>query len=198
MLGAEPPLGDADVARLATLHVRSIDDSVPALVGEGFARRLYAFLAASERELLLVERVDGRVEGACVVSFAPASLQGRIARAHPTALVRAALTKPAFRSFLWQRLRHAFAGGVEPEKAPEISYIFSAPESRSRQLGRRLIEQVDDALRGRNVARYYVKTLDDPANRAIEFYERNGFERIGVREEGGRRFVEFHKHLGAR
>lgn len=198
MQGAEPPLDDVDVARLAALHVQSIDDSLPALVGEGFTRGLYAFLAASEHELLLVERVDGRAEGACVVSFAPASLKGRIARAQLTALVRAALTKPAFRGFLWHSLRHAFAGDAEPEKAPEITYIFSAPESRSRQIGRRLIERVDDALRQRDVTRYYVKTLDDPANGAIQFYERTGFERIGLREDGGRRFVEFHKRLAAR
>ena len=53
-------------------------------------------------------------------------------------------------------------------------------------------------LAARGVHTYYVKTLDDPGNRAIAFYEREGFERIGTRIEAGRRFVEFHKRLDQR
>ena len=40
-----------------------------------------------------------------------------------------------------------------------------------------------------------MKTLDEPAHRAIAFYEANGFSRHGARREGGRRFVVLHKKL---
>ena len=57
--------------------------------------------------------------------------------------------------------------------------------------------RVDEAMRDQGIDVYYVKTLEDPDNRAIAFYEREGFERIGIRLERGRRFVEFHRRLRA-
>jgi len=191
-------LAEADLARLAELHVASIDDSLPALLGERFTRGLYRFFSASELELLLVERVEGRIEGACVVSLAPATLNRRIARATFGSLlpaaVRSVLTRSEFRALLWHTLRDS----GEEEKVPEITYVFVASVLRGRNLGQRLVGQVDAALSERGVAGYYVKTLDDPANRAVQFYEQNGFRCIGLRKEGGRNFVEFHRQLSVR
>ena len=134
------------------------------------------------------------------VSEAPGSLQSRIARATlaqllPSALA-ALLTRVALWRFLAATFREALRSHPEPEKAPEITYVFTNPQFRGRKLGRRLIERVDELLRARGIDVYYVKTLDDPGNRVIAFYEREGFERIGTRDEAGRRFVEFHKRLG--
>jgi len=194
----EPVLTDADLARLAALHVASIDDSLPALLGARFTRGLYRFFSTSQHELLLVERVEGRIEGACVVSFAPATLNHRIARATFCSLLPLAaltvLARSEFRALLWHTLRDS-AG---EEKAPEITYVFVSPVLRGRELGKRLIERVDAALSEREVSGYYVKTLDESANRALRFYEQNGFRRIGLRKEGGRSFVEFHRQLSTR
>ena len=60
------------------------------------------------------------------------------------------------------------------------------------------VESLEEAMRAQGIDVYYVKTLDDPANRALRFYDENGFKRIGHKEEGGRRFVEFHKALAPR
>ena len=197
-MNSEPVLTEADLARLAALHVASIDDSLPALLGARFTRGLYRFFSASEHELLLVERVEGRIEGACVVSFAPATLERRIARATFWSLLpaaaRAVLTRAEFRALLLHTLR----GPAGEEKAPEITYVFVSPVLRGRELGKRLVERVAAALSEREVSGYHVKTLDDPANRALRFYEQNGFRRIGLRKEGGRSFVEFHRQLSTR
>ncbi len=198
----EHALDAEDLGRLAALHVVCIDDSLPALLGPRFAARLYAFLDRSECEHVLCERVDDRVESAVVVSESPGDLQGRIARATLPHLLAAAgvalLTRWAFWRFLFGTLGDVLRRGAEPEKAPEITYVFTNPQLQGKQLGKRLIQRVDELLRSRDIDGYYVKTLDDPANRAIAFYEREGFERCGVRIETGRCFVEFHKRLGER
>jgi hypothetical protein len=134
----EPALDRGDLARIADLHVASIDDSLPGLLGRAYAGRMYRFVARSERELLLVERVGGRVESACVVSEDPASLQVRLALATLPALAAAAgvalLRRTAFRSWLCHRVNEALAGGGA-EPGPEITYIFTNPDLRGRGLG---------------------------------------------------------------
>jgi GNAT superfamily N-acetyltransferase len=181
MLEPDEQLSEEEVARIAALHVESIDDSLPALLGPAFARRLYRFLSTSDRELLLVERVAGRPESACVVSFAPGSLHGRILRATLPVLVWRSLVgllaSAAFRRFLAHAVADALRGEGSPEQAPEITYVFTNRELRGKRLGQRLVARVDRALGERGVDRYFVKTLDEPTNRALRFYEENGFER---------------------
>ena len=188
-----------DLVRLGELHARCIDDSLPALLGPRFAARLYAFLQSSASEHILCARVDGRVESAVVVSESPEDLQARIARATLLHLVpaslRAMLTRAAFWRFLAGALRDSLAGGTEPEHSPEITYVFTNPQLQGRKLGKGLIARVDAWMIERGIGAYYVKTLDDPTNRAVDFYQREGFERIGTRAEAGRRFVEFRKTL---
>jgi len=201
-MATQQRLSDSDIARAAALHVESIEDSLPALLGGSLVRRLYRYLDSSDSELVLVERVDEQVESVCVVSFDPGSLQRRIARATASELVWRAVwavfANPLFRNMLWNTVRDAIAGAEDPGKAPEITYVFTNTQFRGKHLGQRLIERVDSELRDRGFDCYFVKTLDDPSNRAIHFYDENGFDRFGSRIEGGRRFVEFQKHLAAR
>lgn len=200
-MATQQRLSDPDIARAAALHVDSIDDSLPALLGGSLVRRLYRYLDSSDSELVLVERVGEQVESVCVVSFDPGSLQRRIARATASELVWRAVwavfAKPLFRTLLWNVARDAIVGTEQQAKAPEITYVFTNPQFRGQRLGQRLVERVDAELRDRGFDCYFVKTLDDPSNRAIRFYDENGFDRFGSRIEGGRRFVEFQKHLAS-
>lgn len=192
------PLSSGDFERIGQLHVESIDDSLPALLGSAYAADLYRFLARSERELLFVELTEERVESCCVVSLEPDSLQARIARATSFALGRSALIalrRPAFRQYLRGALRDALRSGAHSTRAPEITYIFTNRSGRGRGLGGILIDRVDTYLRNASFSSYFVKTLDVPSNRAIGFYERHGFVPIGRCQEAGRTFVEFEKPL---
>jgi len=201
MVDPEQELSNVDVERIAALHVESIDDSLPTLLGEGFARALYRYLEGSEHELVFVERVEGRVESVCVVSFEPGSLQGRILRSTlPLLAWNAAIavfTRSAFRAMLWHRALDAFGADEHEGRAPEITYVFTSRDARGKRLGGRIVERVDAELAARGFQRYFVKTIDDPANRAVRFYAENGFEVLGPRVEGGRTFVEFSKSLAA-
>jgi ribosomal protein S18 acetylase RimI-like enzyme len=187
------------VARIASLHVESIDDSLPSLLGESFTRRFYRFLERSHQELVFVERVESQVESVCVVSLAPGSLHGRIVRATlPLVVWRALLAlvaRAAFRSMVWNLVVDAVRAAAREDKAPEITYVFTSRERRGERLGQRMVERVDSALAARGFDRYFVKTIDEASNRAVRFYAENGFECLGPRIEGGRTFVEFSKSL---
>lgn len=200
MLEGGEVLEPNDFAHIAELHVKGIDDSLPALLGQQYAARFYSFLAASSCERLFVERVAGRVESVCVTSEAPDSLNARIVRATFPSLIPAALAalqKRPFRRFL-RGVLSELAQTTDASKTPEITYIFTNAQVRGTGMGKRLIERVDQRLGELGFEGYYVKTLDDPDNRALAFYDAQGFERIGTKIESGRRFVEFHKLLAKR
>jgi GNAT superfamily N-acetyltransferase len=205
LVDPEQHLSNGDVARIASLHVSSIEDSLPLLLGERFARGLYHFLARSDREIVFVERVASTVESVCVVSFDPRTLRRRILCAMLPLIAWRALvavvSRKAFRRRLWHiatdTLGRSAGRDDDPAKAPEITYVFTNPDLRGARLGQRIVERVDAVLLSRGYKRYFVKTIDEPSNRALRFYSDNGFECLGPRVEGGRTFVEFRKPLTA-
>jgi GNAT superfamily N-acetyltransferase len=199
VLDGDESLSESDLTRLADLHVDAIDDSIPSFLGRGYATHLYRFLAGSERETVLVERLEGRIASACVVSFDPNSVQRRIVRGTFPALlayaVAAWLRCRDFRQFVAATIRDVLRRGGQGFAGPEIVYLFTDAALRGRGLGQRLIERTDALIRRRGESSYFVQTLDTSDNRAITFYENSGFVRVGDREERDRRFVLFHRTL---
>src|SRR5215470_1387595 len=191
------PLSDLDVSRIAALHVASIGESIPTMLGAWYARAFFGALRSSRHERLFTVRVDGRVESACVLSFEPGTLYGRVLRATLPQLALAAsaalLRSAQFRRFVASFVRELARGGARETHAPELTYIFTHPQIRSRGLGKTLLHRLDRHLRERGVASYYVRTIDEASNRALAFYDAHGFQRIGRELEGGRPFVLFRK-----
>jgi len=107
----------------------------------------------------------------------------------------ALISRPAFRYYLWARAKDVLGGAGRRVPGPEITYIFTNRSVRNRGLGHRLIERVDAFMASQGVDAYFVRTLDDPSNRALGFYDRHGFDRIGTHSEGGRAFVDFERRF---
>jgi ribosomal protein S18 acetylase RimI-like enzyme len=197
MLENGESLSREDLARVAALHVASIDDSIPTMLGERYARAFFAYLAHAPYEYLFIERVDGRIESVCVVSLAPATVYMRTLRATlPQLVVSAGLAvfrSAKFRRFVVRFVRDLAAGAGEAQHLPDITYIFTHPELRSRGHGGRLVKRVEKFLRARGTPLYTVRTIDEDWNRALHFYEAQGFHRTGRQVEGGRPFALFEK-----
>jgi ribosomal protein S18 acetylase RimI-like enzyme len=200
MIEAGERLPSADLARIARLHVVSIADSIPTMLGAGYATAFFRYLARAPHEHLFVERLEGRIQSACVVSLAPDTVYRRTLRATWLRLAPAAalaLRGAPFRRFVVRFASDLLHGAAGQPHAPEITYIFTNPELRSRGLGGRLLTRVERFLRARGVPRYFVRTIDEPSNRALGFYAKQGFQRIGRQLEGGRPFAVFEKPLPA-
>lgn len=175
-----------DIAALAALHVASIPDSLIGVLGERYVRSFYRYVARSSSEFVVMERdAAGTIVAAAVVSLEPDTLNGRLLR-HTAWLPAMMRRAPWVLSMVWQSARRprgvapAPRGGRELAAVPELILMFTAPGMRSRGRGAALLRQVDATLRQRDVGTYIVRTISDPANRALGFYRANGFEPSGM------------------
>lgn len=186
-------LQEGDIARLAHMHVAALPESLVSLLGEPYARAFYRYCASASEELLLVERERGELSGACLVSLAPETLSRRLWTRTPLLLFAPlAIRRLPLRAMLLGAARPA---APQQPRGPEILLIFTAPELRGQGLGARLLACCEQQLRSRGLDKLLVKTRDDPANRALQFYERAQFHPIAARSKYGKRLLLLEKSL---
>ena len=193
-------LRESDIEVLGRLHFDTLPDSLVSVVGERYARAFYRYVASSPDEVVFLERGGpdgGPVVGACIVSMHPERLNYHLVRSTPLlpmALMAVARLMPR----LWRRARLAGSdySAVKQPVGPEIILIFTLPTLRSRGCGAQLLSRAETWLGNRGVTRLYVKTRDSDDNRAIGFYLRSGFQKLGFTINRGKRLVLFGKTLG--
>ncbi|SMD15924.1 GNAT family N-acetyltransferase [Rhizobium sp. RU36D] len=160
---------------VARLHVEVLPGSRISRLGLPFARSFYAFAARSNLEHVLALSEDGEVRGAALLSLSPKTLTRRSALR--TTLAWALLRHPS-------NLLAALAGGEgeTPDIAdlPEIVAIFVAAGRQSAGEGTLLLRHAEKLLREAGFPAYLVRTENRVDNRAISFYERNGFRVVGA------------------
>ena len=189
------PIGELDVEQLAAIHCQCLPDSMVSRIGPGYARSFYRYLAGSPDELAFLQREGDTVLSACIVSLAPQTLERRLLR-HTPLLVQAplAIRRLPVRSMA-ARLLGRGGGGIAQPDGPELLLIFTVAALRSTGIGAATLARCEEELRRRGHARYFVKTLDDPGNRAIAFYRRHGFSQRGTRVNHGKRLGLWEKAL---
>ena len=190
-------LSASDCVRLATLHVAALPDSIVSELGAGYAARFYRYLERSEHEQVFILRNEqGQIRSGCVLSLRPNTLRRRL-------LWHTLLLLYAGPWLLRRRRRRTAAPGAPPANAlpaglPELILIFTAPEARSRGSGTVLLAECEAFLAARHIPEYVARTVDEPGNRALEFYARNGFVAWGHSAGHGRVFRVFRKPVPAR
>lgn len=192
----------ADIARLAELHRECLPDSIVSQLGLGYARSFYGYVGGSRKELLELERdAQGRISAAAVVSLDPRGMTRRLLFGTclvPSLLLRApALAVGMLAKSPARDAKHDTSAVVrDVHDMPELILIYSSGEARSQGIGARLIERLEKRMRALGIRRYQVKTVNDPGNRALSFYARNGFTPDAILEKRGERFRVFTKALG--
>jgi len=192
--------GEGVISQLAELQAELLPKSLVSLLGVGFARRFYGYCSRSDEESVLVLLRGNEALGACVLSFAPGSLDGRLLAKTPMllfalfrfyrlplgALVRATVSEASW--------------GAESEHAslPELVLIFVRTGFRGKGLGGRLMEECEALLRARSIDAYIVNTADDEGNLALNFYLAKGFRIVGKAMRHGIRYSVLRKDLGYR
>ncbi|HEU5108041.1 MAG TPA: GNAT family N-acetyltransferase [Micromonosporaceae bacterium] len=195
MMGADR-IREPDVPQLADIHCRCLPDSMVSRIGPAYARSFYRYLAGSPDELAFLHREGGTVLCACIVSLAPATLERRLLR-HTPLVLRAplAVRRLPIRSMAAKLLGKGGGGGMPQPDGPELLLIFTVAALRSTGIGAATLARCEEELRRRGHARYFVKTLDDAGNRAIQFYRRHGFSQLGTRVVHGKRLGLWEKAL---
>ena len=213
-------LGRRDVEQIARAHVEALPESLVSRIGGRYPQAFYRYLAGSADELILIDRgaPGADLRAACIVSLAPATLSRRLLYRTPLAFhalravrrlpLRALVTSRAAGSPAEapppspQGLHRGASGrdGSRPSagrslEGPEILLLFAVPEARGHGVGARLLERCEALLVERGFDGLWVKTRDDPGNRAIQFYRREGFAPAGSVSRHGKRLARFHKPL---
>ena len=182
------PIGPADWRNLAALHRECLPGSAVAELGERYAERFYRYLGESSKEQMFMHRDSrGTIDAVCMVSLDPRSLNRRLWLHTP--LISLLLGKVA------AGRRRAFAGALSPLPrmhrhvdddgasrsldAPEIILIFVKVGQRRSGLGRALLDRSREWLRAGGHRRCFARTIDNPHNRAADFYRETGFEYRG-------------------
>lgn len=183
-------LSAIDLELMARLHWRCLPDSMFSALGMGALCCLYRFIARSPLEAIVVARHDsGVIEGVSVASMDPQSLLRRLLVGSPMAFWVLAGS---------MRLPWAAVLGSKPPTAPErpeLMFLFVSETCRSSGVGRKLVAQTELEIltRGRRVLT--VMTRDDPKNRAIQFYETQGYRSEGAVQKFGRPFLLLSRSL---
>ena len=191
-------LRERDIELVARMHVESLPESMVSRVGERYARAFYRYLARSPEELVLVDRDErGDLRGACIVSLAPGTLSRRLVYRTPLPFHAALAARRLPLAAMLGGLAGKRAPSAPQPPGPEILLIFTVPAARSQGLGATLLARCEALLAARGVDQLLVKTRDDPSNRALGFYERASFTRIGSLSTHGKQLALFRKSIRA-
>lgn len=177
----------AALAAAASLHHEALPGSIITQLGSSYTQAFYRFARSSRDEAIFIARSDVEgVLGAAVLSMDPKSLSRRLL--FKTPLLFHLASRPLLAIDVACGLFSAAGLPHDRERLPELVAIFSAESCRSRGVGKRLLDAIETYLASRRKSRYVVRTDDDPANRAIAFYRREGFQFAQKFSAHGHRF----------
>ncbi len=187
---------DETLCEAAALHCRLLPGSAISQFGEGFARSFYRYAARSQSEVVLAARGSGAVIAAAVLSLRPYDLQRRLLLYTPLLPHMAAHPLAALR-VLRDRSFARIEGDFDPT-LPEVIAIFTAPSHQGRGIGGQLLRAAEQELSTRGFLRYGLRTEDVAQNRAIDFYDRQGFTIVGRGVMPTGRFRIMTRQIGGR
>ncbi len=194
-LGAEDSsFAVEDVAALAEMHRACLPNSLVTRMGSEYGKAFYRFLRTSPLEKVFIEKDGEEILGACVLSLEPESLTRRLVTSTP--VIRSALRSLPRLVQLVRNVVLSSRRGERQPSGPELLMIFTLEHARGRGLGARMLETVEQYLHERGCTWWWVKTLDDPRNRAIDFYLGNHFTRQKSITRNGKRLCLLRKELG--
>ena len=197
----------SEARTLAALHIEQIPESLITAFGPSGVELYYAYAATSPYEHLVVCRsAEGVVIGGCLTSFASHNLAGRAIRAR---LWRRAWRVPfsiVFREKMTAHLKRkrensdavspndrAAQAQVDDKACPELLQLFVDPTITGGGIGGRMVERTEHHVATSDAPGLRVRTQDRPDNRAIRFYAKQGFSRIGAHWSGEKRLAVFFK-----
>jgi len=181
------------------MHCSCLPSSLVSRLGLSYAETVYRYCTKSKLEVVFAASLQDTVVGGAWLSLEPSSLSRRLLLR--TTLVPALLAHPRL-ALEWIGQRYRDAQSRESNRTatgyPEVIAIFVDAGHRGRGVGAQLLLEIEGFLRKRHVAHYVLRTHDSPENRAVAFYEREGFEEFGRHQKHGTWHCDLIKAVGPR
>jgi len=193
------PLARFDCSQLAALHRECLSDSLVSCLGAAYARAFYRYMSRSPHEQVFIKRDAGQIVSACVLSLSPQTLTRRLAIHTPLLwfVAMGVFRRSVRRALVGSLPRRSAAPEKAPRSMPEVILIFTMPRVRGRRFGAALLTECDQFLSAQGHGRYLVRTIDDQANAALQFYAENAFVECGRCTERGRPFRLLSREISA-
>lgn len=170
MIDGNSPLSPQDVERLAMMQLEHLPTSLVSILGFGYSKAFYRYIARSRHETLFLERnQDDSVVGVALLSEDMATFERRLLLHTPLILAAIPRIAPLVRLLTKGRT------GPTPETSPELVTLFTDTSARGLGLGAKLVDRLTTRLREKEAPQMYVRTFDDAANPAVKFYTGRGF-----------------------
>jgi len=185
--------GEQTLRQAAALHCLLLPGSAISRLEPSFARSFYRYAARSRAEIVLAAVQNDAVIAAAVLSLRPQDLQSRLLL-HTPLLPQMALHPLAALDIVRDRLFGRTEGAVDPA-LPEVIAIFTAPAHQGRGIGARLLRGIEAELSARGLPRYGLRTEEAAGNRAIAFYDKQGFKAVGRAHTAHGRFRVMAKEI---
>jgi ribosomal protein S18 acetylase RimI-like enzyme len=170
-----------DIQEAAKLHKRCLPASLIGDLPEWMIEKFYKSISESVELDLVLHRIDGVVIGVAVLS--KVGFGGS----------KKALPKLAYFSVLIKNPRDVLmsffrgSSSVSSSNNINIEFLFVDSSDRSKGVGGQLV----GSLKSR-YSQIYVSTRSNSDNRALSFYQKNGFKKVAERVVAGREFTEFY------
>jgi ribosomal protein S18 acetylase RimI-like enzyme len=197
MIDVDP--NHAVVAAAADLHCVALPGSTISKLGSNYARAFYRYAKDCESEAVFVAHDDSSsVVGAAVLTLDPSGLSRRLFLRTP--LLVHAIWRPLLAVQLARGLftrQQSQRENTSVHELPEVLAIFTDRPYRSRGTGKELLRAIEAYLTARSFDRYVVRTLAHANNRAVRFYEREGFKHVGKVSAQGNLFQLLVKEIGS-
>ena len=166
-------LKSTDITQLAQLQISCLPDSPLSKFGIGFAESLFRYFDRSSNEILLVERIKGKIESAAVISCKIETLSVRL-------LVN---TNFIWHSpfFIWRKdvWSSFLSSAVEDMPVlPQLFILMTSEENRSTGIGSHLVSLSNKILSDFGYNQYCVRTSVEEDNLATKFYLKNNFVEV--------------------
>jgi ribosomal protein S18 acetylase RimI-like enzyme len=179
----------------AALHCALLPGSAISRFGVNFANSFYRYAGRSPKEVVFAALDAGVVVAAAVVSLRPQGLQRRLLL-HTPLLPHMVIHPLLAFGVVRERLTQRVEGDID-QASPEVVAIFTAAKHQGRGIGAQLLRTIENDLSARGLSRYGLRTEDVTGNRAVGFYDKQGFVVVGHVLTPHARFRVMTKHIGA-
>lgn len=195
---AHADLPKKDLEQTALLHQGNLPDSLLTAFGVRMIRNYYRYLLASKSEGLFLMK-DDAVRGAAVLSLDPSTLMKRTflnsmfsAGCVVSVLLRPASVIGAAKSLLQGEKEIDQLRGI-----PEVVQLYADFASRRQGVATQLLKSVEKYLEEKGINSYFVRTVHEPSNNALKFYQAKNFEQVTIQPVNGKDYVFLIKRVRA-
>lgn len=172
-------LAPSDIRQLAELQITCLPTSTFSIFGLAFAYNVYSYFLRSNYEFILVEKIDGNIQAACVISVKRNTLAQRL-------FFKTHFVFHALKLLIKPKLIKLLLGAPKPGGfiGPELIILYTGPNQRRSGLANKLLDRAERQLSQSGHDSYVIHTLNDPKNAAYKFYINNGFVLLDESDQG--------------